>query len=118
TRRSPLPGYTPPAGRCATFACCAPRLASVKRDAVGRWEADVREPGWSNVAALAQALGVDCTALLQPPAELHAQKRGRPPKPHAEPAEEPAPKRPRGRRGRRSERLGDFCCTGPGGAVS
>ena len=68
----------------------------MKRDAVARWEADVREPGWSNVVTLAQALGVDCTAFLQAPAAQHEPKRGRSRK-AAEPAGEPAPKRPRGR---------------------
>src|SRR5215510_670411 len=53
-------------------------LVGVKRDAVARWEADVREPGWSNVVALAQALGVSCDHFLQPPAEPHSRKRGRP----------------------------------------
>jgi DNA-binding XRE family transcriptional regulator len=68
-------------------------LVGVKRDAVARWEADVREPGWSNVVALASALGVDCTAFLQEPAPRPETGRGRPRK-----AEEPpTPKRPRGR---------------------
>src|SRR5262245_48378501 len=71
-------------------------LVGVKRDAVARWEADVREPGWSNVVALSQALGVSCEDFLQAPAEPHTPKRGRPPKPTAE-AARPAPKRPRGR---------------------
>jgi transcriptional regulator with XRE-family HTH domain len=35
----------------------------VKRDAVARWEAGAREPGWSNVVALAEALGVTCQAF-------------------------------------------------------
>jgi len=72
-------------------------LVGVKRDAVARWEADVREPGWSNVVALANALGVDCTAFLQAPAEQREPRKGRPPKPAPEPESEPAPKRPRGR---------------------
>src|SRR5262245_6251394 len=71
-------------------------LVGVKRDAVARWEADVREPGWSNVVALAKALGVRCEDFLQAPAEQHTPKRGRPPKPAPE-AAQPAPKRPRGR---------------------
>ena len=72
-------------------------LVGVKRDAVARWEADVREPGWSNVVALAQALGVDCTAFLQAPAEKLTPKRGRPSKAAAAPAEPAEPKRTRGR---------------------
>ena len=72
-------------------------LVGVKRDAVARWEADVREPGWSNVVALAQALGVSCDDFLQAPAEPHPPQRGRPPKSATEPAEQPKPKRPQGR---------------------
>lgn len=71
-------------------------LVGVKRDAVARWEADVREPGWSNVVALARALGVDCLAFLQVPADRPETARGRP-KRTAEPESEPAPKRPRER---------------------
>ena len=66
----------------------------VKREAVARWEAGKREPGWSSVLALAEALGVDCTAFAQPPAERAPAGPGRPRK---EQAEAPAPKRPRGR---------------------
>jgi transcriptional regulator with XRE-family HTH domain len=66
----------------------------VIREAVARWEAGRREPGWSNVLALAEALGVDCTAFTQAPAEREPARPGRPRK---EPAEAPAPKRPRGR---------------------
>ncbi len=72
-------------------------LVGVKRDAVARWEADVREPGWSNVVALARALGVSFEDFLQAPAEPQPRKPGRPPKPAAEPEEPLAPKRPRGR---------------------
>src|SRR5262245_31821340 len=68
--------------------------AGVKREAIARWEAGKREPGWSNVLALAEALGVDCTAFTQEPA-------GRPPagpgRPRKAAEEAPAPKRPRGR---------------------
>ena len=66
----------------------------VKREAVARWEAGRREPGWSNVLALAEALGVDCTAFTQPPAARPAAVPGRPRK---EQTEGTAPKRPRGR---------------------
>ncbi len=72
-------------------------FVGVKRDAVARWEADVREPGWSNVVALAQALDVACTAFLEAPTPRPETARGRPPKPAAEPEAAPAPKRPRGR---------------------
>jgi transcriptional regulator with XRE-family HTH domain len=67
----------------------------VKRDAVARWEARVREPSWSNVVALAEALGVECGAFLEEPTDRPEPQRGRPPK--AKEAPEPATKRPRGR---------------------
>src|SRR5436309_1881006 len=70
-------------------------LVGVRRDAVARWEADAREPGWSNVVALAAALGVNCLAFLQPPAEREASGPGRPPK--AKESVLPVAKRPRGR---------------------
>jgi transcriptional regulator with XRE-family HTH domain len=70
----------------------------VKRDAVARWEAGVREPAWSNVVALAEALDTDCRAFLEAPAEPPERRGpGRPPKALAEPPAEPEPKRPRGR---------------------
>jgi hypothetical protein len=50
--------------------------------------------GWSNVLTLAEALGIDCTAFTQAPAERLPTGPGRPRK---EPAAPPAPKRPRGR---------------------
>ncbi len=53
-----------------------------------------REPSWATVTALADALGVSCEALREPPAGDVRQQRGRPAKPVAEPT---APKRPRGR---------------------
>jgi transcriptional regulator with XRE-family HTH domain len=62
--------------------------AGVKREAVARWEAGKREPGWSNVLALAAALGVDCTAFTQAPADRPSARPGRPRK---EPASPPAP---------------------------
>jgi transcriptional regulator with XRE-family HTH domain len=68
--------------------------AGVKRDAVARWERGNREPSWSNVIALADALGVSCDAFRQEPALTPEPQRGRPRK--AAPPE-PTPKRPRGR---------------------
>jgi transcriptional regulator with XRE-family HTH domain len=41
----------------------------VGRDAVAKWEADKREPGWTNILALAKALGVSCEAFAVPPSE-------------------------------------------------
>jgi transcriptional regulator with XRE-family HTH domain len=53
----------------------------VGRDAVARWEAGVREPGWSYVLALAEALGVDCTAFTVKPDDAPPHGPGRPRKP-------------------------------------
>jgi transcriptional regulator with XRE-family HTH domain len=66
--------------------------AGVKRGAIARWELGKREPSWSNVIALADALGVSCEAFRQAPASSPEPRRGRPPKAEAQP-----PKRPRGR---------------------
>jgi transcriptional regulator with XRE-family HTH domain len=68
--------------------------AGVKRDAVARWERGTREPSWSNVLALADALAVSTEAFRQRPASAPAAQPGRPRK---GPAAAPAPKRPRGR---------------------
>ena len=69
----------------------------VKWEAVSRWERSTREPSWSNVVALAKALGVECTAFLQEPAPALPAGPGRPRKPSAESADQQQPKRPRGR---------------------
>jgi transcriptional regulator with XRE-family HTH domain len=66
--------------------------ADVSVRAVIQWELGEREPGWFNMLALAEALRVNCSAFLQPPAERPLAGRGRPRKEQA-----PAPKRPRGR---------------------
>jgi transcriptional regulator with XRE-family HTH domain len=70
-------------------------LVGVKRDAIARWEADVREPGWSNAVALADALGVSTEEFRKTPAAAAPRRPGRPPRASAEPTE--APKRTRGR---------------------
>jgi transcriptional regulator with XRE-family HTH domain len=60
------------------------KAAGVSVRAIVQWERSEREPSWSNVLALAQALGVDCTAFTQEsttPPEPRA--RGRPRKPDA-----------------------------------
>lgn len=47
-------------------------LVSVQRITVIRWESDEREPGWSTIQALADALGVTCEAFREqkePPGE-------------------------------------------------
>jgi transcriptional regulator with XRE-family HTH domain len=69
--------------------------AGVKREAIARWERGAREPGWSNVLALCQALGCSCEAFTKEPAERPEPKPGRPPKAKGEEPEQP--KRPRGR---------------------
>src|SRR5262245_39349137 len=53
-----------------------------------------REPGWSTVLALAAALGVDCTAFQQEPADRSDTGPGRPPRAKGV---TPATRRPRGR---------------------
>jgi transcriptional regulator with XRE-family HTH domain len=70
--------------------------AKVSADGISQWERGVREPSWSIVIALSEALGVDCRAFLKPPLDRKPARPGRPPKPKDE-AEESKPKRPRGR---------------------
>jgi transcriptional regulator with XRE-family HTH domain len=53
-------------------------MVNVKREAVARWEAGVREPGWSYIIALADALGVDCRTFLEEPADRPPPAPGRP----------------------------------------
>jgi transcriptional regulator with XRE-family HTH domain len=69
--------------------------AGVSLRAVVQWELGEREPGWFNVLALAEALGADCTAFTQRPAERPRSGPGRPRKAVEEGTQ--APKRPRGR---------------------
>jgi transcriptional regulator with XRE-family HTH domain len=54
--------------------------AGLSQRAVSHWEQGLREPAWSNVVAMAEALGVDCRAFLKEPASTPAPKRGRPAK--------------------------------------
>jgi transcriptional regulator with XRE-family HTH domain len=39
--------------------------AGVAQNAVSQWETGIREPSWSNVRALAAALGVTCQAFAE-----------------------------------------------------
>jgi DNA-binding XRE family transcriptional regulator len=54
--------------------------AGVKRDAVARWERGTREPSWSNVLALADALAVSTEAFRQEPGPAPPPQPGRPPR--------------------------------------
>jgi transcriptional regulator with XRE-family HTH domain len=71
--------------------------AGVSERAVAQWERGVREPVWSNVIALCQALGVSCEAFTQEPAPREGAGPGRPPKRAGGVPAEEQPKRPRGR---------------------
>jgi transcriptional regulator with XRE-family HTH domain len=73
------------------------KAAGVSVRAIVQWERSEREPSWSNVLALASALGVDCTAFTTRPAEREPPGRGRPVKQGTEQGQEPARKRARGR---------------------
>jgi len=57
--------------------------------------ADPREGRGGAAIAMAAALGVEVTALLEEPAPRSQTDRGRPPKPAPEPPGQPALKRPR-----------------------
>jgi hypothetical protein len=57
----------------------------------------VREPVWSNVVALCQALGVSCEAFTREPTPRAAAGPGRPLKKDADAPAPEQPKRPRGR---------------------
>jgi transcriptional regulator with XRE-family HTH domain len=52
--------------------------AGVSQRAISHWEQGIREPKWSNVLVLAEALGVDCQAFLEEPCERRQPSRGRP----------------------------------------
>src|SRR5687767_7441742 len=53
--------------------------SGLKEGGIRDLEQGRRNPSWETVLALAKALGVDCTAFTQPPAEQPAEpKRGRP----------------------------------------
>jgi transcriptional regulator with XRE-family HTH domain len=68
--------------------------AGLTKDGVAHLEQGRREPGWSTVLALADALGVGPQAFTEAPAERPPSGPGRPRK---EETEAPLPKRPRGR---------------------
>jgi len=47
---------------------------------VSRLETGIQKPTWETAIALTEALGVDCRAFLEEPADLPKPKRGRPSK--------------------------------------
>jgi transcriptional regulator with XRE-family HTH domain len=53
--------------------------AGLSQNGISQWEAGTREPSWSNVLALAAALGVPCTAFTAHAAEASAPLEGSPP---------------------------------------
>jgi transcriptional regulator with XRE-family HTH domain len=53
--------------------------AGVSQRGLAQWEIGRREPAWGSVLALAEALGVDCTAFARPPGKLPPPRPGRPP---------------------------------------
>src|SRR5262249_1112122 len=70
--------------------------AGMKEGGVRDLEQGMRSPTWKSVLALAQALGVDCTAFTVEPADRPPAGPGRPPKQIEEP---PVPKKkPRGKK--------------------
>jgi transcriptional regulator with XRE-family HTH domain len=72
--------------------------AGLSQRGIANWELGLREPLWSNVVALAEALGVDLAAFLQEPKSIPEPKRGRPRKGQGEPpAEGKGKKKPKGK---------------------
>jgi transcriptional regulator with XRE-family HTH domain len=68
--------------------------AGMNKDALARLERGERSPSWETVLTLAEALGVECTAFVHPPAERPPAGPGRPPKaPPADPAAGPPAKK-------------------------
>lgn len=70
--------------------------AGLSERAIIKWELGEREPGWFNVLALAQALGVGVEAFTVEPSSTELPARGRPRK-IVEATDEDKPKRTRKR---------------------
>ena len=71
-------------------------LAGLTKAGIANLEQGRREPSWATVVALCAALGIDCTAFLQQPADATLSGPGRPRKePEPEP---PTKKKPRGKK--------------------
>jgi transcriptional regulator with XRE-family HTH domain len=68
--------------------------AGMKVGGVRDLEQGVNKPSWASVLALGKALGVSCTAFLEPPAPRPPARPGRPPKPKAEAERAAAPPAP------------------------
>jgi transcriptional regulator with XRE-family HTH domain len=66
--------------------------AGLHRFGIAKLEQGVREPSWATVKALCDALGVDCTAFTQEPADREPAGPGRPRKADHAGAEKPPTK--------------------------
>jgi transcriptional regulator with XRE-family HTH domain len=79
------------------------KRSGLSKQAVSNLELGEREPTWQTVQLLAVALGVDCTAFvdpsLQPPASEPARPRGRPTKTGVDAEALPAKKTTKKRKG-------------------
>ena len=53
-------------------------VAGVSVRAIVQWELGEREPGWFNITAICNALGIDCTAFTTTAADREPPGRGRP----------------------------------------
>src|SRR5262245_6193124 len=70
--------------------------AGLTREGIAQLETGRRKPAWETVIVVSEALGVDCRAFLEEPAERPEPHRGRPPKAQ-DPLMPSAPSRKRGR---------------------
>jgi transcriptional regulator with XRE-family HTH domain len=77
--------------------------AGISQRAVSHYEQGLHDPTWTSVLALATALGVDCLAFQQAPAEVPEPRRGRPRKAGGEPELPPPQQTPKGEGRRRKK---------------
>lgn len=87
--------------------------AGLTKDGLSRLERGDRSPSWDTVQALCKALGVDCSAFTQEPADQPAPGPGRPKKPTGEIGTD-AEKGPAAKPGKDAEAVGKV---GPGAAA-
>src|SRR5262245_10361830 len=74
--------------------------AGLSKGGIANLEQGIREPAWSTVLLLAEALGVDCRAFQEAPAaDVKPRGRGRPPKPDT--VSDLPPKTPKKGKGRK-----------------